>query len=133
MERNNFLKNLSLFLFKIMSELVLILIVLFLLGLAAENVLPGTISSKLNFTKFSLLILLGLSLVIFIANKYDFSFPENKSKKIAVLFSVIFLIFIFSLSLLGFAKLEIIIILFLMLLILYYFYKILISGNRTTG
>lgn len=131
MERNNFLKNLNLFLFKTISELMLILIVIFLLGLMAEIILPGIASSKINFTKFGLIIFFGLSFVIFTGNKYELKFSEKRPKKTAIFLAAAFLLFIFFLSLLGFAKLEIIIILFLTLLIICYFYKILIYGNGT--
>jgi hypothetical protein len=127
MDKRNFLKNITVILFKLSCELILVLAFLFILGLAAESVLPGIISERLNFTKFGLLIFLILIMIIYAGKRYDLYFTRKKASLVIVAPLVFFFFFIIGFSLIGFTGWEIAVTVILTLAIIFYFYKILVT------
>lgn len=132
MENDGIKKNLGVILFKLLNEVFFVFSIFFILALMAEAVLPGLISSKINFTKMSLLIFLNFIALIYLGKKYDFEFKKIETKKgrIVLVSAILLLLIPVYFSLWGFGFWEIAVILPLTLFLFFYLYKIIFSEER---
>jgi len=138
-------KNFSGLAYKILNDILALLLIAFSLFLLAESALPGIISSSsshLSFLKLTLIIFAVLGLVIFLGRKNDFQFsasdkknppirrtglPTNKRAwKIFFALTIFFLALIAN-SLFKFSPWEILIITPFSCFVLIYSYKILFT------
>ncbi len=135
-------KNFSLLAYKILSDVLALLLIVFSLFLLAEGMLPGIISNYLSFLKLILIIFIILGLIIFLGKKNDLQFSnlDKKSppirrtglfvdRQVRTMFiaGIAFFLILTANSLFRFSPWEILIITPLSCFVLIYFYKILFT------
>jgi hypothetical protein len=117
-------KNYNLILFKLLNDLLLILLFFFGVFVLADGVLPGIISNYFKPYVVALLLLTNIVLIFFVGQKIGANVSSKKNKKTALA-----LVFVSALLLfLNFLGINIFLNLFLVLVSLgvgYYIYKVL--------
>lgn len=118
-----FKSNLGIFLYKILNDILLILIVFFAMLLVSEGIMPGLVSAYMSFTRLTLIIFAVLGTAIYLGklNGIDFEFTDKKTALFCGL--MIFSILLIVNSLLKFNWWEIGIITIGSIFLLSYLYK----------
>ena len=81
MEDNNKKYNCFALVYKLLVDVVYLCLLSFVFLIVADSILPGFVSSRINFTGFVILILTLISFIYYIGKKYNFEFtPENNKK-----------------------------------------------------
>jgi hypothetical protein len=131
MDRINifFKSQLGIFLYKILNDILILILISFFLLLISEGLMPGLISAYMSFTRLTLIIFAVLGMIIYLGKINGISF-EFSNKKTALFGGLIaFSILLIINSLLKFAWLEIGIITIASILLLYYSYKNIIESK----
>lgn len=98
------------FLYKLLNDVLILLIISFALLLVSESLMPGLVSSHFSFTRLTLIIFVVLGMIIYLGKSNEISF-ETENKKTALLYGlIIFSILLIINSLLKFAWWEIVVI-----------------------
>lgn len=114
--------------YKLLKNILIGLLVIWVLALLGEAILPGFISSHLSFLKLTLLLFAIICTLQFISPRLEHPRPILKEKSRLILFSsIFFVIIIFGLALLKFNYFSNITIILTTLIILFYFYKELLD------
>ncbi len=122
-------KNLLLLAYKLLTDLLFLVLIFFTFTLVIESLLPGIITSHISFLKIIFLLALNLLTLYFLGHYLKINFPTNQTNKKTVLFlTVLFSLLIFN-SLLKLNIFLAIIILFLALLISYFLYQEFLEVN----
>ncbi|MDH4330703.1 MAG: hypothetical protein OEV93_04085 [Candidatus Moranbacteria bacterium] len=121
-------KQFSLFLYKISTDILILLLTFFCLAFLADSILPGIISDHISFLKFFFIITATTLLVTYLGMKNEITYSPAKSKRKKVLFAFLSIFFVLSLlvSLRKFFPIEITVIGITSIAIVFYFYKTLI-------
>lgn len=120
----NFNNNSKIIAYKLLNDLLFILLVFFLLTLAAEGLLPGIVSSHLAIYKLIVIILLNILAIESLAKNLKITIPERKNKKTIFFISLALALLLFNQLL----KLNIVLslaLLALLFLAAYFLYKVL--------
>ncbi len=126
--------NFGIFLYKIFSDILALLLVSYLLLLISEGVMPGLATAHLSFTRLTLIIFSVLGIVIYtgtlnnitfkLDNKPLTIFQKARGKKAAAIASIVVLSVILTMnSLLKFAWWEIGVITIATIAAIFYLYK----------
>jgi hypothetical protein len=111
--------------YKLGTDILFLLLIVFAMLLLSERVLPGFLSSTISFLRITIIIFINLGLLIYIGKKENYSFPGfSKEKGKLFVFLAIFSAVLIAASMLKFQVWEIIIITVLSLVALFYFFKI---------
>ena len=111
------------FLYKILSDILMLLLVVFALLLVSESVMPGLASSHMSFTRLSLVIFATLGMIIFLGKINEIEF-EITNKKTVIFYGLMILSVILIVnSMLKFTWPEISIITIASFFLLYYLNK----------
>ncbi|MDO8529363.1 MAG: hypothetical protein Q7S18_01715 [bacterium] len=122
----------GIFLYKLLNDVLILLIISFALLLVSESVMPGLISSHFSFTRLTLTVFVVLGMIIYLGKLNEISF-EIENKKTVLLYSlIIFSILLIINSLLKFAWWEIIIITTAAFSVVFYLYKITLKKNHNS-
>ncbi|MFA5776897.1 MAG: hypothetical protein WC906_00395 [Parcubacteria group bacterium] len=119
--------NLGIFLYKILSDILSLLLVFFALLLVSEGVMPGLASSHLSFTRLSLIIFAVLGSVIYLGKINEISFEMSNKKTALSCGLIVFAVILIINSMLKFDWWEIAVITIAAILLLFYLYKNFIS------
>lgn len=125
MDKIEKIKNLSAIAYKLLADILFLLLAVYFLLLVSEAVLPGFVSAHLSFTKLTLLVFADLAAIAYLGKKNNF-IQENlgiKNKKLIFVFAFLFAAFAAN-SLLKFGAAENLVITLSALAILFYFLKI---------
>lgn len=115
--------NFGIFLYRILNDILILLLFSYAVLLVAEGAMPGLVSSYLSFTKITLTIFAVLGSIVYLGKLNEISFKLN-NKKTAIFCSLIaFSIILIINSLLKFAWWEITIITIVSIFLLYYLNK----------
>lgn len=119
------IKNLSAIAYKLLTDILFLLLAVYFFLLVSEAVLPGFVSARLSFTKLTLLVLADLAAIAYLGKKNNFiqEDSEIKNKKLIFIFAFLFAALAAN-SLLKFGVAENLIITLSALAILFYFFKI---------
>ena len=124
-------KNFPALVYKILNDILALLLIALFLFLLAESILPGIISARFSFLKLIMIILAVLGLIIFLGKQNNFQFSGLDKKnllagrqiRLIVITAIIFFLALAANSLFKFSPWEILIITPLSCLVLIYFYK----------
>ena len=117
--------------YKILNDILALLLIALFLFLLAESILPGIISTHFSFLKLIMIILAVLGLIIFLGKQNNFQFSGLDKKnllagrqiRLIVITAIIFFLALAANSLFKFSPWEILIITPLSCFVLIYFYK----------
>lgn len=110
--------------YKLGTDVLFLLLLVFAMLLFSERVLPGFLSNSLSFTRMTIILFINLGLLIYIGKKENYLFSGfTKRKNGLSIFLAIFSAILIAASMLKFQVWEIIIITATSIVILYYFYK----------
>lgn len=116
--------------YKLLYDLLLLLLLTFTGTLIAEGLLPGLVSSKISFSKLTLSLILTLALIVWLGKKLDITYSQikiNKSKILPLLVMLSFLLI--GNSLLKFSFWENIIITLSTLFAFFLFFELFYSSE----
>lgn len=82
---NNNQKNIFLIAFKLLIDMLFLLLIFFTLAIIADTLIPGIVSSHISFLKIIFVLLLNLSALFWVANKYELSATKKTINKKTVL------------------------------------------------
>lgn len=118
--RNKLKGEMGIFLYKILNNILGLLLVSFALLLVSEGILPGMASVHLSFTKLTLIIFAVLGSIIYLGKINEINF-EFTNKKTVILYGLVILSVILIVnSMLKFAWWEITTITIASIFLLYY-------------
>ena len=129
MQDNN-KQQLILFAYKILIDILFLLLLSFGVMLFVEAILPGFVSSHISFTKMILAILFDFATIIFLREKTKKTIQETVSKPTKKIYLYLIAIFIFTLiafSIRHFNRMILAIILIATIFLFYYFYQLLLK------
>lgn len=119
-------KNTLLIAYKLLYDLLFLLLITFALILTAEGVLPGLVSSKISFSKVIILIFLTLASIAYLGKNLHITYSEKKINKIKILpILILFSFLLIGNSLLKFSFWENIIITLTTLFVFFLLYEII--------
>jgi hypothetical protein len=123
-------KDVILIAYKLLYDLLLLLLLTFTAVLIAEGMLPGLISSKISFTKITIALILTIISIIYLGKNLNITYKQVRINKIKALPAFILLSFLLiGNSLLKFTLWENIIITLTTLLIFFLLYEIIYSSD----
>lgn len=110
--------------YKLLNDVIFLLLIFFALAFLAEGLIPGFVSTHLNFTKLAIIIFAVLGLIIYLGRKLkiEFEAPQRTGKKWTVFLAAFFMLLIAN-SLLKFGWKEMIIIALATFLIFFCLYR----------
>ena len=115
--------NSGIFLYKILNDILALLLVSFALLLISEGVMPGLASAHMSFTRLTLIIFAVLGAAIYLGKINGIGF-EVSNKKTALFYGlIIFSVILIVNSMLKFDWWEIAAITIASIILLFYFYK----------
>jgi len=115
--------DMGIFLYKILGDILTLLLVSFAMLLFSEGIMPGLISAHLSFTRLALIIFAVLGAVIYLGKINEISFEMSNKKTALSCGLIIFAVILIINSMLKFDWWEIGIITITSVLLLYYLYK----------
>jgi hypothetical protein len=124
-------KNYLLITYKILHDILLLILIAFAGILVADALLPGIISSKISFSKMTIALILTSSLIAYLGNHLQISYAEekiNKSKILPIL--ILFSFLLIGNSLLKFTLWQNIMITIISLILFFLFYEILFASKK---
>jgi hypothetical protein len=114
--------------YKLGTDILFVLLLVFAMLLFSERVLPGFLSNTLSFTRITIILFINIGLLIYIGKKENYLFSGFTKRKHGLpIFFVIFATVLIAASMLKFQVWEIIIITATSIMILCYFYKIIFN------
>lgn len=120
---NLFRSELGIFLYKILNDILVLLLISYAMLLVSEGIMPGLVGAYLSFTKLTLLVFAIMGAIIYLGKLNNISF-ELENKKTVLFYSlIIFSIILIINSLLKFTWIEIGIITIASLFLLYFLYN----------
>ncbi len=120
---NLFRSELGIFLYKILNDILVLLLISYAMLLVSEGIMPGLVGAYLSFTKLTLLVFAIMGARIYLGKLNKISF-ELENKKTVLFYSlIIFSIILIINSLLKFTWIEIGIITIASLFLLYFLYN----------
>lgn len=126
-------KNIFLVAYKLLHDLLLLLLATFAATLVAEGLLPGLVSSKISFSKMTIALLLVLALIAYLGKNLNITYKNtkkiNKHKMLPAL--VLFSFLLIGNSLLKFTLWENIVITLVTLLIFFQLYELIFTPEET--
>lgn len=124
-------KETYLIIYKLLHDLLALLLVTFAGIIVADGLLAGLITSKISFDKIAILLLLTVIAITILGKKLDITYKKmqtNKSKLLPAL--ILFSFLLIGNSLLKFSFLENIIITLTTLFIFFLFYEMLFPAKK---
>jgi hypothetical protein len=115
--------DLGIFLYKILNDILLLLIISYAMLLISEGAMPGLVSAHLSFTRLTLIIFVILGMIIYLGKINEINFKIENKKTALFGGLVIFYAVLIINSLLKFAWWEIGVITIASVALLYYLYK----------
>jgi hypothetical protein len=116
--------------YKLGTDILFLLLLVFAMLLFSEGVLPGFLSNSLSFTRITIILFINLGLLIYIGKKENYLFSGfTQIKNGLSIFLAIFAAVLIAASMLKFQVWEIIIMTAASIIILYYFYKIIFTSQ----
>ena len=119
--------NLGIFLYKILSDILALLLVSFALLLISEGIMPGLASAHLSFTRLSLIIFAVLGGVIYLGKINEISFEFGNKKTALSCGLIVFAVILIVNSMLKFDWWEIAVITIVSIALLFFLYKNFLS------
>jgi len=117
--------------YKLLNDVLVLLLLAFLLLMVSDGLLPGIISSHLSFAKLILLIFTTLGAIIFLGKRSSYLYPDFNLKQSRLVFALVAISFlVIGNSMLKFSYFQNILITSLTLAIYYYLYKIIFSQPK---
>ena len=117
--------------YKLLYDLLLLLLLTFTATLIGESLLPGLLSSKVSLTKLSFIIFLVMAMIAYLGKNFGIFYESSKINKNKILPPLILFSFLLvGSSLLKFTFWENIIITLTTLLIFFLFYEILFVDKK---
>lgn len=127
----SFSKNTLLVAYKLLHDVLLLLLMSFMAVLIAEGALPGIVSAHISFTFIVIVILLVLLLIILIGKKFQLTYSPpiiKKNKLLPVL--ILFAFLLVGNSLLKFALWENMVITLSTLFLFFLFYQTIFNPKN---
>jgi hypothetical protein len=124
-------KNILLLTYKLLHDVLFLVLLSFMGILFADALLPGLITSKISFSKITIFLVLVMGATIFLGKYLEISYDKvriNKSKILPAL--LLFAFLLIGNSLLKFTFWENIIITLVTLFIFYLFYELIFSSDE---
>lgn len=124
-------KDVLLIAYKLLHDALLLVLLAFLATLVADALLPGLITSKVSFSKITLILVITVSLIIYLGKTLSISYPQIKINKNKILPALILFSFLLiGNSMLKFPFWENIIITLVTLLIFFLLYELIFSSEE---
>jgi len=125
--KSSFSSDFGKFLYKILNDILLLLLVSYAMLLVSEGAMPGLISAHLSFTRLILVVFAILGIILYLGKLNEISFEMNSKKTALSGGLLIFAVILIINSLLKFAWWEIGIITIASVALLYYLYRNFLS------
>ncbi len=124
-------KSVFIIVYKLLYDVIFLLLISFIAMLVTEGALPGLVSSHISLTKIALVIFLILGCTIFIGKNLHIAYEKPAIKKNRLLPVLILLAFLLiGNSLLKFAFWENIIITLVILFLFFLFYQAIFEDEK---
>lgn len=124
-------KDVLLIAYKLLHDALLLVLLAFLATLVADALLPGLITSKVSFSKITLILVITVSLIIYLGKTLSISYSQIKINKNKILPALILFSFLLiGNSMLKFPFWENIIITLVTLLIFFLLYELIFSSEE---
>ncbi|KKQ51299.1 MAG: hypothetical protein US70_C0019G0004 [Parcubacteria group bacterium GW2011_GWD2_38_11] len=124
-------KNILLLTYKLAYDLLLLLLLTFAATLAAEGLLPGLVSSKISFSKITIILFLVLTLIAYLGKKLSITYNKTKISKNKILpIIILFSFLLIGSSMLKFTLWENISIALITLFVFFLFYELIFSSEN---
>jgi hypothetical protein len=120
--------NLGIFLYKILNDILWLLIISYILLLISEGIIPGLISAYMSFTRLTFIIFAVLGATAYLGKTNDIRFEFGSKKTVLFYGLVIFSVILIINSLLKFAWWEIAAITISSIFLLFYLDKNLLES-----
>jgi hypothetical protein len=121
--RSKMAGNPSIFFYKILGDILFLLLISYSLLLISEGVMPGLVTAHLSFTKLTLIIFAVLGAIIYIGKSNNLTFELDNKKSALICGLGILVIMLVINSLLKFTPIEIGIITVATVAVIYYLYN----------
>ena len=113
----------GIFLYKILGDIMILLLLSLALLLLSEGIMPGLVSSFLSFTRLILIIFAVLGGIIYLGKLNEISFDLENKKTVFLGGFLVFSVMLIVNSILKFSLIEIGIITIASIFLLFYLYK----------
>lgn len=113
----------GIFLYKILGDIMVLLLLSLALLLLSEGIMPGLVSSFLSFTRLILIIFAVLGGIIYLGKLNEISFDLENKKTVFLGGFLVFSVMLIVNSILKFSLIEIGIITIASIFLLFYLYK----------
>ncbi|EKD46952.1 MAG: hypothetical protein ACD_67C00003G0004 [uncultured bacterium] len=124
-------KNILLVTYKLLHDALFLILLAFAGTLVADALLPGLITSKISFSKITLLLVLTVGAIVYLGKKLQITYPEKKLNKSKILPALILFSFLLiGNSLLKFTFWENIVITLVTLFIFFLFFELIFSSEE---
>jgi len=121
--------EMGVFSYKILNDILALLLVSFALLLIIEGVMPGLASAHMSFTRLLLIIFAALGMIIYLGKINEIKFEVENKKTVLFYGLIIFAIILIVNSILKFDWWEIAIITIVSVFLLYYLYENIIKSK----
>lgn len=121
-------KNFLLIAYKLLNDLLFILLIFFAGALIADGLVPGLISDHFSFLRLILVVFFNMAAIYLIAQKLDIPSAPARNKKTTIFLSIVAALVIFN----GLFEINLYLAIFisiLSLIIFYLIYKNLFEAN----
>lgn len=113
----------GIFLYKILGDIMILLLLSLALFLLSEGIMPGLVSSFLSFTRLILIIFAVLGGIIYLGKLNEISFDLENKKTVFLGGFLVFSVMLIVNSILKFSLIEIGIITIASIFLLFYLYR----------